>query len=288
MWALTGITGQVGGALARSLLAQERLVRAQVRAIVRDTAKAATWAARGCELAQADMTDAAAMTAAFHGCEGVFILLPPNFDPSPGFPESRAVIAAVREALLAARPKRVVVLSTVGAQAVQQSLLSQLGLLEQALADVPLPITFLRPAWFIENLQWDIAAVRASGELPAFLQPLDRRIPMVATEDVGRAAAELLLEDWDGHRVVELAGPADVSPQDMAQALARRLGRPVQAVAVPRGEWEARFRAQGMQHPLPRMQMLDGFNAGWLTFERTPRRGLLGLEQVIEQLLRRA
>jgi hypothetical protein len=29
---------------------------------------------------------------------------------------------------------------------------------------------------------------------------------MVATDDVGRTAAELLLEDWSGHRVVEVEG----------------------------------------------------------------------------------
>ena len=29
----------------------------------------------------------------------------------------------------------------------------------------------------------------------------------------------------------------------------------------------ALFRTQGMRNPTPRMQMLDGFNQGWLSFE---------------------
>ncbi len=37
--------------------------------------------------------------------------------------------------------------------------------------------------------------------------------------------------------------------------------------AVPRASWEALFRAQGMKNPVPRMQMLDGFNDGWIEFE---------------------
>lgn len=280
MFAITGITGQVGGAVARTLLQQGL----PVRAVLRDAAKAQAWTARGCSTALADMNDAAAMTAAFSDCAGVFILLPPNFDPAPGFPESRAVIAAVRAALAAARPGRVVAISTVGAQSRKENLLTQLGLLEQALADLPMPVSFLRPAWFLENIRWDIAAARMSGELPSFLQPLERRIPMVATEDVGRVAAGLLCSGWSGdHRVVELAGPADLSPLDLADALSRQLMRTVHAVAVPREDWEDIFRSQGMRHPQARMQMLDGFNAGWLCFEGEPQRGAIGLAGVLGQ-----
>ncbi|HEY4079705.1 MAG TPA: NmrA family NAD(P)-binding protein [Burkholderiaceae bacterium] len=281
MFAITGITGQVGGALARALLAQGK----PVRAVVRDAAKAARWTEAGCATALADMNDATGMAAAFSGCEGVFILLPPNFDPSPGFQESRAIIAAIREALLQARPARVVVLSTVGAQAHQQSLLTQLSLLEQALADLPLPVSFLRPGWFMENLQWDIAAARETGEITSYLRPLDRAIPMVSAEDVGRAAAELLLDSWTSHRVVELEGPQRVSPLDIAKALSERLGRPVRAIAAPRADWEANFRAQGMRNPLPRMQMLEGFNEGWMSFEGTPRQGVIDLDEVVRRLI---
>lgn len=88
MFAITGTTGQVGH-VARALLAAGQ----GVRAVVRDAAKARAWADRGCEVDVADMTDAAGLATAFRGCEGVFILLPPQFDLSPGFPESRAEAA---------------------------------------------------------------------------------------------------------------------------------------------------------------------------------------------------
>src|ERR1700761_6029467 len=106
MYAITGITGQVGGAVARSLLAEGL----PVRAILRDEAKAAPWSARGCEIALAEMTDAASLTSAFKGVAGVFILPPSDFDPAPGFPEAKRVIAAVAAALIAARPGKVVCL----------------------------------------------------------------------------------------------------------------------------------------------------------------------------------
>ena len=65
--------------------------------------------------------------------DGVFVLFPPIFDPTPGFPEAKAIIAAVTTAIEAAKPPKVVCLSTIGAQATQPNLLRQLGMLEQGL-----------------------------------------------------------------------------------------------------------------------------------------------------------
>ncbi len=62
---------------------------------MRDAAKGAAWKERGCEIALADMNDAAALTAAVRGADGIFVMIPPIFDPTPGFPEARAIIAAV-------------------------------------------------------------------------------------------------------------------------------------------------------------------------------------------------
>jgi NAD(P)H dehydrogenase (quinone) len=104
MFAVTGITGQVGGAVGRNLLA----AKLPVRAVVRDLRKGDAWANLGCEVVKADVTDREALTAAFEGAEAVFVLIPPNFDPLPGFPEAKAIGAILRSALEAAHPGRVV------------------------------------------------------------------------------------------------------------------------------------------------------------------------------------
>lgn len=286
MFAITGITGQVGGAVARALIGSGQ----PVRAVVRDAEKGAAWARQGCEVAVADLDDAAALTKAFAGVQGVFFLLPPVFDPSPDFAEARRVIAAVREALDAARPAKLVSLSTIGAQARQPNLLQQHQLQEQSLGTLPLPVTFLRAAWFMENAAWDVAPARTTGVVPSFLYPLDKPVPMVATEDIGRVAAELLQETWQGRRIVELEG-ARLSPNDVAAALARVLGRDVRMAAVPRATWEALFKAQGMKNPVPRAQMLDGFNEGWIDFEgdaSSTRKGTASLDAVLHALVARA
>src|ERR1700735_197353 len=150
MFAITGITGRVGGGVARDLLD----AGLPVRAVVRNPAKGAEWLARGCGIATAELDDVDALTPAFGGTEGVFVLVPPNFDPAPGFPEARSIVAAVKSALAVAQPAKVVCLSTIGGQATQTNLLTQLHIAEQDLGAMAIPICFLRPAWFLENAAW--------------------------------------------------------------------------------------------------------------------------------------
>ena len=285
MFAVTAITGRVGGVLAETLLASGH----KVRAVIRDEAKGAPWLAKGCEIAVADLSDPGPLAAALSGVEGAFILLPPVYDAEPGFPAVLPRIAVIREALHRALPPKVVVLSTIGADAAEPNLLNALRLLEEALADLPVAVTFLRAAWFMENAQWDIASARDQGMIDSYLQPLDRPVAMISAADVGRTAAELLLEDWHGHRVTELEAGQRVSPNQIAAAFAKALGREVEARTVPRERWETIFHEQGMRHPAMRMRMLDGFNEGWIDF-RDPhaleRQGRTGIDEAIAGLVR--
>jgi uncharacterized protein YbjT (DUF2867 family) len=283
-YAVTGVTGKVGGELARTLVAAGR----PVRAVVRDAKKGQAWAASGSEVAVAEMGDASALAEAFSGATAVFILPPSEFDPEPGYPEARAVIRSVVEALKAASPGRVLCLSTIGADAQQDNLLSQRTLLEEALGQLAIPLTILRPAWYLDNAAWDVSSARDTGIIHSFLQPTDRRLAMVAARDVGRAAAELIQQERTGTRIVELEGPSRVSPDDLATAFARALGRPVRAVPVPRESWAALFRSQGMRNPEPRMRMLDGFNEGWIDFQdggKSAIKGSISAADVIADLV---
>jgi uncharacterized protein YbjT (DUF2867 family) len=287
MFAITAITGQVGGVVARVTLASGH----NVRAVVRNADKAKNWAAQGCEIAVADMNDAESLQKAFTGVDGVFILLPPTFDPTEGYPEARKTIGIIRTALAAARPPKVVCLSTIGAESAQPNLLNQLGILEQELSTLPMPIAFLRAAWFMENAAWDVAAATEQGVIPSFLQPLDKPFPMVATADVGRTAAELLQEDWTGRRVINLEGPRRITPNEVAASFAKILDKPVKNEIVPRDTWQDLFTSQGMKNPAPRMQMLDGFNQGWIEFEQGEagsRKGSVTIDTVLKNLIEKA
>jgi len=284
MYAITGVTGNVGGAVARALLAGGQ----SVRAIVRNPDKGQVWRNLGCEVAVATIEDRASLSVAFQRAEAVFVLVPPNFDPSPEFSEAQEIGKALHSALAAARPKRVIYLSTIGAQAREMNLLTQHSIIEKAIGNLPIPITFLRPAWFMENCRWDVAPARETGVVPSFLQPLDKPVPMVATADIGKLAAGLLQEKWEGHRVIELEGPTRVTPNQIATILAKLLGKPVRMKVVPRESWDALFRSQGTKNPVPRIRMLDGFNEGWIEFERGKsgsQKGSTSLEAVLKSVI---
>jgi NAD(P)H dehydrogenase (quinone) len=285
MYAITGITGKVGGIVATTLLD----AGLPVRAVVRNAEKGMVWADRGCEVAVASSDDADAMAAAFAGATGVFFMSPPNFDPAPGFPDSVRIAAAVTSAIEQAKPGKLVFLSTVGAHVTEPNLLNNAGVLEKALRTTSVPVALLRAAWFMENAAWDVDAAM-NGTYQAFLQPAEHPIPMVATLDIGRTGADLLRETWSGTRIIELEGPRRYCANDIASGLAKALGHQVAVEPVARDSWEALFRAQGAMNPMPRMRMLDGFNEGWIDFERAGtefRRGHTTLETVLRDLVQK-
>jgi len=81
-----------------------------------------------------------------------------------------------------------------------------------------------------------------------------------------------------------------VSPNTLAAAFANALATPVRAEVVPREQWESIFRAQGMKNPTPRIQMIEGFNAGWIDFADRgahARKGSISIDQAITTLIQR-
>lgn len=267
MYAITDITSEVGSAAAKYLLEDGQ----RVRAVVRHKGEASAWARRGVDLVAVDRSDVVALAAAFVGTEGVFALLPASLAATSDFAESRDWIATLIAALRKARPPKVVALSSIGAQHPRDlGLITPLHRLEQALDTLPLPRAHVRAAWFMENLRRDVALAQLEGRLESFLSPLGQAMPMVSTDDVGRTVARTLEETWFGRRVIEVEGPRRYGPLDMAQSLAAVLEHDVATTAIPRGEWAARLADEGM--PADRIAsyitMLDGFNNGWIGFEK--------------------
>lgn len=263
MFFISGITGQVGGAAARRLLKAGHTVRT----LARDPAKAADWARQGVDVRRGDFADPVAVADALAGVDGAHLMLPPTLTPGPGFPEARAIIASFAAALASSPPPRLVVLSSIGSeQASGLGLITSTHLMERALSDLPFPTAFVRAGSFLENYGYAVGMAATAGSFPIFLAPTDRAVPMVATADVGGEVARLLVDGWAGKKVVELGSP--VSPDDLAAAMARVLGRPVRAQAVPRNQWARGLQAMGMPAGStgPYEEMIDGFNSGWIAF----------------------
>ena len=266
MFTVVGITGRVGGAVAENLLAAGKAVRG----VVRDPAKARAWADRGVELVQSAYDDAAGLAKAFKGAESVFAMIPPDFAPAPELPDQKRTIAAIREALAQAKPGKAVFLSSIGSEQVSGlGLITSTHLLEEAMRTLPIPVAFLRAGSFMENWLGALDHIRATGEMPFFYAPLDRKFPLVATRDIGLAGARVLQETWTGERVIEVDGPeGGTDLHESAAAFGSALGREVKAVQLPEAAWQSVLEAMGTPGDRTGLyiQMVKSFNSGWIHF----------------------
>jgi len=261
MYLVMGITGKVGGATARHLLKQGK----QVRALVRNRAKAAKWADQGVELVEGDWNDATTIAAALKGVEGAFVMLPSVLAPSPDFKEARDVIAHYVEALTKVAPPRVVALSSMGANRTSGlGMITALSLLEQGLSSLTSPVAFVRAGGFFENFLYGLQTAQG-GTLPVFYDPTNRKSTMVATNDIGTEVAKLLTgPSWAGHRVIELGSM--VSADEVAGQLGEVVKLDVKAFAIPRASWADTFEQFGIPKGQTGAaeQMFECVNAGWM------------------------
>ena len=260
MFLITGITGKVGGAAARHLLNKGK----QVRALVRDPAKAAAWSAKGVELVEGNWTDAASMTRALDGVVGAYLMMPPIQTPSRDFREAKAILASYTQALAKSAPPKLVALSSMGSEKSSGlGLITATHLLEQALGKEPFPVAFVRAGSFYENYLYGLQAAQG-GAFPTFYAPTDRKLPMIATEDIGAEIASLLTTEWTGKRTIELA--SFVSADDLAAAIGQVLGRDVKAQAIPRQAWAGALQQMGIPAggTWAFEEMVEGVNSGWI------------------------
>lgn len=263
MFFVAGISGQIGGAAARTLLAQGR----RVRSLVRDLGKNGEWAEKGVDLRGGDLTDPDALSAALDGVEGAFLMQPTPIGVTRAFPEAHALTDSIVAALERSAPPRVAVLSSVGSeQSHGLGNIMQTHFLEQALERFSSPIAIVRAGALLENHLHAIGRARETGVFDSFLQPVDRPFPMAATADVGAEIARLLVEGWNGRRIVEVG--SYYTPIQIAQALGEATKTRVEAKAIPRNEWNGVLSQMGLspEQAANWEEMQDGFNAGWINF----------------------
>jgi uncharacterized protein YbjT (DUF2867 family) len=158
-----------------------------VCAVVRDEAKGHVWASKGATVAVADMTDGEGL-GRYSGLRCSLRYVAPLFDPSPGFPKAKGQIDSLSVALRQSEAKRIVALSTIGAHVTRPNLLNSLPVMEESFRQLPMPVTFLRPGWFMENHAGDVSSVISEGIIHSYLQPIEHAIPMIATKARKQAA----------------------------------------------------------------------------------------------------
>jgi uncharacterized protein YbjT (DUF2867 family) len=285
MYAVFGATGHTGGVVARALLQHGK----EVRAFVRDAGKGESLRAAGAQLSVVDLLDRTKVSELLRGVAGAYVMLPPRVDSEDLLASARALCDALAGALAEAGVPHVVFLSSVGAHLPDKTgpiLSNRYG--EQVLRQATPALSALRPPYFMEN--WAEALAGLSEGRLASLLALDHVIPMIATEDIGRAAAALLLEGPRGHQVIELSGPRDYSPRDVARVLSTLLGREIVPEGLTNAAIPGLLASFGMSPINAELfrEMHAGIDSGRISPEGNGARQLKGqipIEQVLRALL---
>jgi len=260
-----GVTGHTGSVVAETLLARKQ----SVRAVVRSADNGASWKAKGADIAVASLDDVPAMTKAFQGATGVYLLVPPNYGAEAWLVDQRQRMDQAAEAVKASGISHVVFLSSVGSQIPEGTgpiRAARYG--EQRLGVAAKNLTILRPSYFMDNWAPGIGMAKDQGVLPTFIAPT-AKIPMISTRDIGRVGAERLMAGGKGRQIVELAGPEEYSPEQAAAALSQILGKAVSAQLAPLSAVVPMFKSLGFSDEAAKLfeEMYRSFSKGVIGYE---------------------
>lgn len=224
MYSIIGASGNTGKVVAGKLLAHGE----KVRVIGREARRLQGLVQMGAEAFVANVTDAAALTQAFRGAKAVYVMIPPN----PAIPNVREDQERVSDALVAAVQnagvEHAVVLSSIGADKPDKTG-PVIGLrnLEHKLNGIAaLHAVYFRAGYFLENLLPQAMVIKGFGVTGGPLRG-DLKLPMIATQDIGAAAAAALLNlDFRGKQARELLGQRDVTYTEVASIIGKAIGEP--------------------------------------------------------------
>ena len=222
-----GATGQQGGAVIDALLKHRIPIRAVTRNPNGDKARALVQ--RGVEVVRAYLEDVDSVRAAFDGAAAAFVMT--THDGLDGakreVAHGQVIAAAAADAGLP-----FLVYSSVGGAERGSGVphFESKHQIEKVLLDT-LPVTFVRPTFFMETLR---LMIRRDGAQITVAMPLagDVAIQMISVRDIGRAAAALLLMRDPAVAPVEIAGD-ELTGEQVAERIAHRLGSTTSYVQLP-------------------------------------------------------
>lgn len=221
---VTGATGNVGGGIAERLLNGGH----KVRAVGRDKAKLEPLVSKGAKASAGDQANSEFLTEAFKGADAIFAMIPSSPTAEDLREEQRQFARSIAEALGNSGVKRVVALSSLGAQHESGTgPIAGLHEFERALKGVAgVSAVFLRPTYFMENFLHSISMIKSAG-FNGGLVRADLKMPMIATRDIAVVGAQYLSEPtFEGQSVRELLGPKDLTFAEATFILGDAIGKP--------------------------------------------------------------
>jgi uncharacterized protein YbjT (DUF2867 family) len=263
MYVILGATGNTGSVVANRLLDNGK----KVRAVGRDSRKLAPLVSRGAEAFVADVVDAEALGRAFAGAEGVYAMTPPNTTSDDYLRYQGQVTDAIATAIEEAGVKYAVTLSSIGADepAGTGPVVGQ-HYMEERFADIAeINVLHLRAGYFMENTLPQAGMIRSFGMMAGPVRS-NLPLPMIATKDIGAAAADALLHfNFTGQQKQELLGQRDISYAEVARIVGVAIKKPALAyVQMPSEQIIQALAGMGISRNVASLicEMSDALNSG--------------------------
>jgi uncharacterized protein YbjT (DUF2867 family) len=218
---VTGATGNISSLVVPQLLASG----SKVRALVHNADKAKSLSDKGVEVIVGDLENPASLQKAFDGVSAVFLLTP--------FGEKADALArnAIAAAKKAGNPY-IVRLSVIkaGPDAPTANTRSH-GQTEKDLKESGLPVAYLRPHYFMQNIFGSLQTIGSEGIIYQGMG--DGKLAMIDVRDIADSAAKVLLDRSHAGKTYSLTGPASITWHTVAKAFTAVLGRPVKYIPIP-------------------------------------------------------
>jgi len=265
MYVVTGATGNTGSVVAKQLLAKGK----KVRAIGRNAERLQSLVAQGAEAFVANVADAAAISKAYAGAEGVYLMVPPDVANPDVLAYEERITDALSTAVAQAGVKYAVALSSIGADKPDKTG-PVIGLhhLEEKLNRVSgLNVLHLRAGYFMENTLAQAGIIRSIGKAAGPLRG-DLKLPLIATQDIGAAAADALLRlDFTGSATRELLGERDLSMAEATAIIGKAIEKPdLEYLQLPDEQLRPALQQLGMSASMVDLllEMSAALNSGYM------------------------
>jgi uncharacterized protein YbjT (DUF2867 family) len=236
---ILGASGQVGSAIIDQLINEKE----PVVAVVRNPEKAKELERKGIQVRIADVFDGSALQGAIKEGNTLFVLTPETTSSTDVIGETKTLLTNYRNAINGSSIKKVVGLSSIGAQHPIGNL-KMSYLLERAFEGLDVQTVLVRPAYYFSNWLLYLDTIMAEGLLPTFY-PTDLKIPMISPHDVADFLTNVIVQDVEGNPIYELEGPGWCNPNDVATTFGNILGRSVEASQMPRERWGDQLQQAG-------------------------------------------
>lgn len=265
MYVVLGASGNTGHIVANSLLAKGK----KVRVVGRNATHLQPFAAQGAEVLIGDLTDISALNKAFQKADSAYVMIPSNPASRDPLGHQERVTDNIAAAVKSAGIKNVVVLSSIGAdKSSGTGPVIALHNFEQKLDRITSAnVLFLRAAYFMENTLAQAAIIRMMGSSAGPLRP-DLKIPMIASRDIGTAAADALLQlSFRGKQTKELLGHRDLNYNEVVAIIGKAIGMPeLKYIQAPNDQIRAGMVQSGMSDQVARLllEMAEALNSGYM------------------------